>query len=909
MTGPESNREKPQGSPALRSKLADELEQHPVFENVSTDSEKYTRLSVGLKALLLHSLRASDVVEKSLDEQKKLSDSDTGKMSDEDIGKREAYLTEVTSWTVLIPQLLRVTRGIQFQPAVQERMDALSTLLVEQFDAGENMERNRAGIVSRSDFDNAILARFTMRELSYIATYEWLKINAPRPNQRVMEEPGMLREHLVSIGILREQEKDYSKRIVETGKGEETLRKKVDTLRVLQGMERVQQGYPGAEYVLDMPEASLEVWKKLLLQGGQNEKKRSAKQLHQGVRQFQHDFLEERALMEFRKRVQDIVSKAKLENDVAKRKSILDKIIPIIGDDLEERLTTNPEEFDAWYEKTMTKVSQAFSEISSPEHKKICAELDVALEAMEQGKEVDSAVVARLLDSYFGIRARNRSIMSKVMNWQIAETALLPGGRGPQNAVEKKSDQLTRTDGQSGIERVRRLAPYGAFQTRGYTTSEGRFVLLPPAGGVFNGRSVGSNAVEALKFGAEGAAVGVALYGFIRTTGFLSMIPGSRLVAGPAVSIVLAEGSMAVLKGAAQQETISREVANMNAVLKDLTALQRGEDLRGRKLSPDLVRQFATKAALQMQASMRTILQAAQASVNPLVSEREKAKPDALHDLEAHVYANQLMNAFGFPGYHRLDPNFKIPENRTRLSPEAKTYVDVQQSGTKESARLQLQQLQLSLERAKIDPGQERPRERKSRSQQLIDGDVAPVAAYADAVDELVKTTKSPELRREYEKYEALLREENKREEALSVAGRVFDLQSRLAVVRRDIDHPTALQRMWRSAWGTTVDYVDVAGKTQFEAMKKEARVLADIPMKDVLSLSVYLNASPPSNDQIARWYKGQGLSRAVVERYFGPEGKRNNMTIRFLSEWETIRRFADQYEPKVPAGSEKKKE
>lgn len=910
MAGPESRNERPVDNPTVRTLLAREFDQHPVFEQVSTDSEKYTRLSVALKALLLHSLRAADTVEKSLEAQKKLAKNDSEKMPVEEVEKREAYLTEVTSWTVLIPQILRVTRGIQFQPTVQERMDTLATVLTEQLQAGENIERNRAGIVARSEFPDAVLARFTMRELSYIATYEWLKINKPRPNQRVMEEPGMLREHLMSIGILQEQERDHSKRVGETGKGQDDLRKEVDVQRVLQGMERVHQGYPGAEYVLDMPEASLLIWKRLLLEGGKNEKQRAAKQLQEGVRQFQHDFLDAKALSEFQKRVQDLVKSAKLENDLAKRKSILDKIIPIIGDDLEERLTTDPAEFDTWYEKTMGKVSDSFSEIGSSDNKRICTELSNELTHLEEGKELDHGAVARLLDAYFAIRARNRSIMSTVMNWQIAENALLPGGRGLQNRAEKQSDQLTRVGGQSGIERLRRLAPYGAFQTRGYTTSEGRFILLPPAGGVFNGRSLGSNAVEALKFGVEGAAVGAALYGFIRATGLLLMIPASRTLGGVTVSVALAEGSMAIVSGAAHQETMSREVVNMNAVLTDLMALQKGEDRNGRKLAPDLIRQLATQAALQLQASMRTILQVAQASVNPLVSEREKAKPDAAYDLEAHVYANQVMNAFGFPGYHRLDPNFRIPEDRSRLSPEVKAYIDVQQSDIKLSSLRQREQLQVYVDRAREGAEKKQPDVLpKTRTRKLIDGEVLPVSAYADAVDELVKTTKSPELQLEYRKFEGSLKREGGREQVLALAGRVFDLQSRLAIVRRDIDHPTAAQRLWRSAWGSKVDYPDVAGKKQFEALKNEARALADIPMKDVLTLSVYLETSPPTNAQIARWFIGQSINDRIVEQYFGPEGKRSAMTTRFLSEWEMIRRFANQYAPKEDSSKETKSE
>ncbi len=107
-------------------------------------------------------------------------------------------------------------------------------------------------------------------------------------------------------------------------------------------------------------------------------------------------------------------------------------------------------------------------------------------------------------------------------------------------------------------------------------------------------------------------------------------------------------------------------------------------------------------------------------------------------------------------------------------------------------------------------------------------------------------------------------------------------------------------QRFWRSIRGSTVDLPDVLGMSEFVDLKKEARALADLPMKDVLLLSVYLDHSSPTNTEIVNWNKTYGITVKMAEQYFGPEGKRFPMTTRFLSEYEMIRRFADQYAPRT---------
>ena len=183
----------------------------------------------------------------------------------------------------------------------------------------------------------------------------------------------------------------------------------------------------------------------------------------------------------------------------------------------------------------------------------------------------------------------------------------------------------------------------------------------------------------------------------------------------------------------------------------------------------------------------------------------------------------------------------------------------------------------------------------KTRIQKILDGEYTPNGAYADVVDELYKATKSSEVARAYANYDR----QTESADAYALAGRVFRLQSQLAVLRRGIEHPTGFQTVWRSTFGTrNVGYEDMAGKDEMARLSKEARSLADVPLKDVLSLSVYLTKQAPTDKQIGEWYNG-AVGKAQIGQYFGPEGSRRDMAKSFLSEWQTIRMFADQYAPK----------
>ncbi len=209
-----------------------------------SDSQKYTALAQGLKVLLLHSLQAADVVERELTIHTSLSGSASKRLSSEEIERREAYLTEVNSWAVTIPHLLRVSRGIQFHPMVQERMGTLALLIHDQLKLDEEITALRLDILSRSALPGEMLARMTIWELSYIATFEWLKANSPMPNAKVMREPEMLKNHLDSAGILQAQEKEHTNRVGKTEEGGKKLQEDADIARAIEGAERVSQGYP-----------------------------------------------------------------------------------------------------------------------------------------------------------------------------------------------------------------------------------------------------------------------------------------------------------------------------------------------------------------------------------------------------------------------------------------------------------------------------------------------------------------------------------------------------------------------------------------------------------------------------------------------------------------------------------------
>jgi len=337
---------------------------------------------------------------------------------------------------------------------------------------------------------------------------------------------------------------------------------------------------------------------------------------------------------------------------------------------------------------------------------------------------------------------------------------------------------------------------------------------------------------------------------------------------GPLIAVAAAEAQMAITKEVAQGLIHNRESEAITLVRRDLEALKKGEDLDGKKLSPELVDRFAKEAAARLFSSLLQINQVEAASPNPLVSARAEATPDPLLVFEAFVAANDIMAEYGFPKALTLTPDMKIPEDLSKASERAKAVA--------------------------AEMKKEVPRPRTAAELVLKEGQVL-------THEGMTAVTQSPEFALEYQEYE----KNANRAQILSLAGRIFRAKYDIAT-ELDIptNHPTGAVRMWRNTIGSKPGYADMVSADRFAQLNNESRALSDVTPRELLLMAQYLKKNPPSNQEILAWYDGAGIGERGVVKSFGSEAYRVDFVRRVLDDWYYLRGHAAQYAPKPVEGA-----
>lgn len=880
MANPETRAETPRAPESPRVRLEREIRTDAAFEHVEDDSLQYVAFSTGVRALLLSGLKTSAALDAELKLDDARKEDDPKKLKPEERRQYEEYLTEVHSWTFLLPHVLRSVRGVQHDPDVAASMKAATNDLSAVLKSGEALEKARLGIVLRSQIDT--VGR-TTQELASIATFKWLARMKPRPNERVARDPALLKEHLKSIGILQQQEAAYGEGLKKTEGSQEDLRSMTDATKTVEGTKRVTQGYPGAEMLLDRPEVTLGIWRRLLLEGGPRETKGGAAKLGVAVKEFRAQFLDKKALAAFEGQLDAAMRGLMIENKVEQEKSkrILGFLLGDFGEATVDRLTTNPEEFQGVKDAIMTKVKTAFDDVATPENAKTCEELTAMLLQMEQGKEVDKARLNALIDAYIDLQTKNRDVMSGVQRWQVIENATRVGGRGQQARHEQMIDQATRLEGgTSGIEWMRRLAPYGSFQTRGYSSPDGRNVLLPPSDAAFSNQGPLGHMLETGKMVVE-PVLAAPLFASLL---YLARVPA----AGPGGVVLAAELQLAMVKGGAHADVISRHSASLAKVINDLRAVERGTDLDGKPLDPRLRRELARQAGNLFFGSFLTVLRASKASVNPFISEHAQATPEPSDVLEAHVYTNQLLNAFGFPGYHQLPDGMKMPEkDDPTLSPEARAFLESRESdkqtekdGVRKSIHAELAQLRTYEDRLMAGDKKDVVPE-KSRAQRTLEGTDVPAFRTLPEIRELME---SPEFASGYKKFEA----KATRADVIAKVGSWLGLKSKITEASNSYYHPTGAERIYRYFSGSKPTLRDCVGEETIAEWRPSLDAIKKTSLQEFLNNVRYLQKNIPTNAEIAKVYEDAGVSGIgdrQIDTFFGPV-ERRDMTERLITTW-----------------------
>lgn len=880
MPAPEVRAEASYEQESPRDRRAREIRSDVAFEHAEDDSLGYVAFSTGIRSLLLSGLKASTVIERELTIDDARAEGDEKKLSQEERRSYEEYLTEVHSWTFLLPHLLCSVRIVQHDADVAGAMKTATDDIAKVLTLGESLEKARMGIVFRSQIDT--VGR-TTQELASIATFKWLERMKPRPKERVVRDSALLKEHLKSIGILQQQEHAYAEGMVKTEASHEDLRAVSDTAKTVTGTKRVTQGFPGAEMLLDRPEVTLGVWRRLLLEGGPRETKNGAKKLGDAVAAFREEFLEKKALVAFERQLDQFMRGLLVQNALEQEKSkrILGFLLGDFGEATVDRLTTHPEEFEAVKEAIVANVRSAFDAVATPANAATCQELADVLRKMEEGAAVDTARLSLLIEEYVSIQTENRDVMAGVQRWQVAENAARVGGRGAQMRHEQMIDQATRlSDGTSGIEWMRRLAPYGSFQTRGYVSPDGRRVLLPPSEAAFSNSGPFGHMLETGKLVVE-PVLAAPLFASIL---YVARVP----LAGPGGVVLAAELQQAMVKGGAHADVVSRHSAALATIINDLRAVERGTDLDGKGLDPRLRRDLARQAGDRFFGSFLTVLQASKASVSPLASERSSAAPRPVDVLEAHVYTNQLLNAFGFPGYHQMPDGMAIPaHDDPSLSPEARAYIDsrsndreskkaeVRRATHEQLARLRLYEDRL-LGAAKHDGSQE-----KSRALRMLEGTEIPSSRALQEIRELME---SSEFVSRYQEFAATA----KRADVLAKVGSWLTLKSTITEASNAYYHPTGAQRIGRFFTGSKPTLRECVGEEAIATWRPSLDAVQKTTLLEFLQHVKFLQENPPTNAEISGMYRNAGISGigdSQIDRFFGP-AKSRDVTERLLTTW-----------------------
>lgn len=811
---------------------------------------------------------------------------DEKRMTSEEVREYEDFLTQAEALAIILPRLLQQVRIVQYEPRIQKQLQEVFAIIQSREALLEEMELARATILQGSARRNRPIPPSEIAQLVPIATLAWMlreKLSF-RPELTEAQREALLR----NLKAQRESEAAYKGKTEETGKNLEDAALEADKARKRAGSERVAQGLPGAELILDTPDISIAMWERLLLEGGSREKVRYAKELREGIALFEQDFLKLRAYDEF-----EAQAKRKLQENILKNKGIgyWFELLKIPGKDV---ATTTPGEFQQVFDEVMTRTKGEFEKIATAEDAAACAELLTLLREMERGKSIDEKRLRELLASYTRLQQQAGALLAALQRWQIAENVDRVGGAGDANMLE----QVTRVGEKGALGHLRELAPYGIFRLRSYRDEDGRLILLAPAADTSQFKTQLTEGAKAY-LTMEAAILIPLLHRMAMRIPLLGRVFRPWYVR-LGVPIALAEVSMAGADAGARGVRMEQAVDAIEQCVKSLDAS------KGRFSSAE-----AKKVGDSLFEHLLIAMQAAEGA-HPGTPRQDIA-------LEAHIYTNQILTALGYPPYHEISPTVMPDKAARTLSPEVRQYLAVKESeraGIQRETRERIEALRSKVAAARR--GRTAPTEKpRSPVDVILQDEVLPPVFDKEKLQRiLADASQAPEFHRKGGKMEQALQGFGETEKEQT--GVIFDLAGDAYFIAKRLR-----QLDYKYRKGKRGDIHDDIPKDELGPVEEEvAHLIHEVPLVHILAAARYLESHEPTNEEIANvWYregypKGVfqnflGMQRRAVDteinRRFGNPGNRTGLGKKFLQDWVDLWDYARYYVPEEKKTEEEK--
>ncbi len=655
---PTEGLEKQAAVPNLRDDLRREALQRLNAVVPGVDSRNFEHASIAVGAFLARTLASADLLEEELRRDDRLAANAEGKLPVNHRRLYEDFITEAESLAIILPALMQQARLVQNTPAVQIRLQQIYDAISLRDRALSQIEQVRAVLLkadgSRLQGRPIRLPDEDIRRLVAIADEAW-----------------RIRERLTAPADLEQMQKTLAgaegqvKRLTENiGSTTRVLNGVSESLRRSNGAIRVEQGFPGAEIILDNPDISMDVWRRLLERGSPAQRRRYARQLRESVQQFRTDFLDRRLLQDFEKFARQKLQEYIKANRQGAPAAIASWCRTFGMDAVADRLTNSPETFERVFEEVVAKVRGEFEDIAK--HEAGRTQVFIAtLQRIETAGELDAPVLARGIDAYRDIQRNAAQTTAAVHRWMVSENVGVIGN--PVDGRATMVEQITRVGDQTLVGFLRNQSPYGIFRPRSYYDPRtNRLVLVTPIqngeGGfidqaAYHGREIGKTVLV-------GVPTFLALRAILQRMPLLSRVPGLNTFLARVGLPVAAGYSLSVATEAlAQQHRFRLALQDVDQVVRALDNPQQ-----------PLTQNQLTAAANVLFAQFVLLLHTARPDTSP-------DRPDPVLALEAHLYVNQFMVALGHPPCHQLGP---IPAGLTlndvpadRRSPEILQYFQV----------------------------------------------------------------------------------------------------------------------------------------------------------------------------------------------------------------------------------------
>lgn len=853
------------------------------------DTRAYEHASIAVGAFVARTMDAADVLHTELLRDETLPAGNADKLPQNIRRFYEDFVTEAESIAIILPALMQQARLTQHAPTMQARFTQLFDMISIRDGFLDQIELSRAALLKAQGsriqgrpirFDDQQLARIIA-----IADQGW------RIRQQLVV-PINLQELIKQLGADEANTKVLTQRL---GSAARSTTATADQLRRNLGAARVTQGMPAAEVILDNPNQSIQTWRRLIVQGGPNERRRYARQLREAVGQFRQDFVDMRLYEEFEKYARQRMEKYIKANEPGMADRMAEWCGTLGLEHLAARVRNNPKSFRDIFEQVTKEMRAQFESIRKRDNGGL-EQFGKLLEGLEKGGALDQKAFEERITAYADVQEHAIGTLSAVQRWMVAENVGVMGN--PAQGRANMLEQVTRVGDQTLVGFLRDQSPYGMFRQQSYVDPRtNRLVLVTPVQGpngfLEHATYHGLNAGRAVVYSAGTALL---IYLLMTKLPYLSTVgPLHQIV----VPVVLAELSLAGADNLARQEQARVAVEN---ITKIVTLLQGPPTLNDRD---------AATAANAMFTSLVVLLHVANADASPHMFDRISA-------IEAHIYTNQLMVALGYPPHHRLGPTVipasinDVPANRR--SPELMQFLTVHYSDI-ESDRKRTQEqreeknkLHVRVQEALKKLGVQVEVQQQSGVTRILRGEI-PDALRLD--DLLAAARALPEPQRK--KIFATFGPEGSAEQQLAVfqlVGGFFLTMKRLRKIHDTYKNDTlglpqnqqdpAVRRQIILKRNRTYS-LDGVNFTYAQVEQDIRRYIFQTPLPHLLAASEFLQAAAnqPNDDQLSQHWHGTALPwvRTFAVDYLntrhGVVGQRGGLGIEVLRDFEQAVEYA----------------